>query len=137
MGSETNFWTTLKNKLRSDWEPERVENCVATGTPDLYYTLKKSGKMGWIELKYIPEIPKRETTIVNIEHYTPQQRNWIMRHGSIGATVFLFLQIEKTYILFNWRQAQMVGYLTYNQMLDQSINYWRPMIDRRELLSIL
>lgn len=54
--SEKNFWNLVRNNL--DLKMYRVENRVAVGMPDVHYISEKSS--GWIELKFIPSLPKRE-----------------------------------------------------------------------------
>ena len=53
--SEKNFWNLVRNNL--DLKMYRVENRVAVGMPDVHYISGKSS--GWIELKFIPSLPKK------------------------------------------------------------------------------
>jgi len=50
-----------------------VENPACPGTPDVQFI------GGWLELKFLEAWPKREETTVRIEHFTPQQRVWLLR----------------------------------------------------------
>lgn len=72
-----------------------VENPALPGTPDVNYI------GGWIELKQIEEWPKRDDTVVMIEHYTPQQRVWAIRRRRAGGTCWLLLQCRREWLLFD------------------------------------
>ncbi|MCK5600550.1 hypothetical protein KAR91_01705 [Candidatus Pacearchaeota archaeon] len=50
-----------------------VENPACPGTPDVQFI------GGWIELKFLETWPKRKETSVRIEHFSPQQRVWLLR----------------------------------------------------------
>ena len=53
--SEKNYWNFLRDNLGI--KMYRVENRVGFGMPDVHYISEKGS--GWIELKYIPEFPKK------------------------------------------------------------------------------
>lgn len=69
-------------------DPQRVENSVGDGTPDINY----SG--GWIESKMV-DFPKRTDTILRVPHYTPQQRAWHVRRIRAGGVLHVIVQ-DKT-----------------------------------------
>lgn len=50
-----------------------VENPAHPGHPDIQCT------DCWIECKYLEDWPKREATTVRIDHFTQQQRVWLLR----------------------------------------------------------
>lgn len=108
MGSEAGLWKTVQKNMGDKWKVQRVENMVGPGTPDVYYTLI-SGDMGWLELKHEKEWPKRATTALKVDHFTPQQRGWLRRHGGFGAKVFVLIQVDKQYFLLDWEEAQNIG----------------------------
>lgn len=72
-----------------------VENPAFPGTPDVNYI------GGWIELKWIEEWPKRNDTVVRIDHYTPQQRVFAIRRRLAGGTCWLLLQCRREWLLFD------------------------------------
>lgn len=72
-----------------------VENPCRPGTPDVNYV------EGWIELKWLEKWPVREATIVRIEHFTPQQRVFLMRRWRKGGNVYLLLQVKDEWLLFD------------------------------------
>ncbi|MCP4994038.1 MAG: hypothetical protein GY934_09700 [Gammaproteobacteria bacterium] len=67
-----------------------VENPALPGTPDINFIL------GWVELKYAEDWPARENTTVRIEHFTQQQRVWLMRRWFKKGACWLCLQVSKT-----------------------------------------
>jgi hypothetical protein len=85
-----------------------VENPALPGTPDIQHI------DGWLELKFREEWPKRETTTVQIEHFTPQQRCWLFKRwlacrnrGTIHGQAFLILYVAETreHLLFDAETA--------------------------------
>ena len=63
----------VKALTRNGFDATSVENPAYPGTPDVQYI------GGWLELKYAEDWPKRAATTVRIEHFTPQQRVWLLR----------------------------------------------------------
>lgn len=108
MGSEGGLWTTLQKNMKGHWEPQRVENPAGPGTPDVYYTML-TGTMGWVELKHVDKWPVRASTALNINHFTPQQRAWLRRHGKAGCQCHVLLQVDTDYFLLDWEEAQNIG----------------------------
>lgn len=132
MGSEASLWNTLRKNMKDRWKATRVENPAAPGTPDVYYTLTDTiwgHPMGWLELKHAHSWPKRESTILSVDHFTPQQRMFIRIHGKIGANVKLLIQVERDYLLFNWENSLLVGNLTKKEMFKECMMYWHPRIN--------
>lgn len=83
-----------------------VENTAGPGTPDVQYV------GGWAELKWIEDWPKRASTPVVIDHFTPQQRVWAIRRSIVDpGGIWLILQIEKakTWLLFRGSDVREVG----------------------------
>lgn len=85
-----------------------VENPACPGTPDVQYI------DGWLELKFLEEWPKRAETTVRIEHFTPQQRCWLLRRfltcqkrKTLHGQVFLLLYVAETreHMLFDAKIA--------------------------------
>jgi hypothetical protein len=137
MGSEASLWKTLKRKMKDEWIPQRIENIGGPGVPDLYYTLKNNRGYGWIELKHIHNWPKKSGTILRINHYTSYQKNWLKIHGMHGASTWLFLQVAKEYMLFNWQEVIYVGTMTQDQLKYLCKGYWKDHIDTEEFISYL
>jgi len=133
--SEANMWQNMRVKMGKPkhWlEATRHEDKLQSGISDVSFITRK-GIHGWMELKHLKEYPKRESTIIRIEHYTPEQRQFLRRKGKRGGYTFLFVQIERDYYLFDWHAAQNVGYLTRVGMVDAACGFWTGRMDWRDL----
>jgi hypothetical protein len=85
------------------WDPRRVENLVAEGTPDINYI------GGWIESK-VGERPKRAATTLSLRHYTREQRGWHMRRCRAGGRVHVVLRVgDATMAIDAYKAAQHLG----------------------------
>lgn len=83
---EQMMWQQLRPSL-AGLDPVRIESLVTLGNPDVNITT------GWIELKFLNAWPKRETTKVRIDHFTPEQRAWAIRRTKAGGKVWLLLRV--------------------------------------------
>lgn len=137
MGSESSLWNTISKNMKGKWEADRVENSVLLGMPDVYFTMIETGKMGWVELKYKSEWPKKLSTPLRVDHYTSQQKNWIKRHGELGANVFLLIQVGPLYFLYDWENALNVGNMTFSEMELTAECTWTNRIDYEQLAYFL
>jgi len=137
MGSESSLWRAVSKNMQGRWIAERMENLVASGTPDVYFTLVQCGTMGWLELKHAHEWPKKPKTPLKIKHYTKEQKAFIKRHGYIGANIFVLLQVEKEYFLNDWGLALRIGTLTRDQLKELSLGYWMHRVDYTEFTVLL
>src|SRR3954462_1003447 len=104
--SEQALWHFIREQLKGEgghWH--RVENLLDRGTPDVDWACW--GSEGWIELKEIPEWPKRKDTIVRIAHFSDDQRIWLQDRGNAGGNVHLLMRVARprTYLLFDWWAA--------------------------------
>lgn len=96
---EQAMWDALR-PLLAPVDPYRVENHIIPGMPDVNYV------DGWLELKYLAEWPKKADTIVRLEHFTSQQRVWIMKRAEAGGLVFVILKVgQREWLLFDGRVA--------------------------------
>lgn len=137
MGSEEGLKKTLYRRLKDLWIPTDIESPCSPGVPDIYYTNKIFERMGWVELKHSHFWPMRETTILKLKHYTKQQKNWIRTHHNHGCRVFLMIQVERDYLIFDGENAQNVGKMTKKEMFLFSIMTWKNYINENELIKIL
>jgi hypothetical protein len=99
--AEKSLWRMLRDQTKRYGHFDRIENMVGRGMPDVTYCVRS--REGFIELKQIPEWPVRAETVVSIEHYTPQQRNWARTRMSAGGRVYLLLGVVRPtgYLLFH------------------------------------
>ena len=121
--SEKSLWTFTRNGVKSvvpshELHIERIENGVALGTPDVNYCIR--GQAGWIELKFLPEWPKRSTTLVRVDHFTKEQRIFLHNYSMAGGRCFVWVQVKDEYFLFDGLIAAM--FLGYDSNSD---NGWR------------
>ena len=96
-----------------------VDNPRRPGTPDVNYV------EGWLELKYLPEWPKRDRTIVTIETWTPKQVIWHMKRSLAGGKTFLLVQVGGDYLLFEGGVASVfINKVTQQRMRELAIMVW-------------
>lgn len=112
------------------------EDMLNVGLPDMSYSGNQ--QHGWIELKYLRAWPKRVDTVVRIEHYTKEQRAWLLRRGQLGGNCFLLLRVGREHLLLGWITAQLVGELNRTELCRRALGHWVPgnggrMIDFTEL----
>ena len=87
-------------KILKPLNAQPVENIVKVGCPDIEY------HGGWIEVKRTREWPVRAETIIRLDHdLTPEQRTWINRRTRVGGTVWVLIQIDRTYLLLEGADA--------------------------------
>lgn len=93
---------------RAGQDATSVENPAYPGTPDIQFI------DGWIECKYLEDWPARSETTVRIEHFTPQQRVWLLRRWTVCKKLgvehgvgWLLLYVAKTkeHLLFDGETA--------------------------------
>lgn len=98
----------VKALTRAGYDATSVENPAYPGTPDVQYI------GGWLELKYLEDWPKREETTVRIEHFSPQQRVWLLRrylaclkrdHRYGSGWLVLYVASTKDWLVFDGETA--------------------------------
>lgn len=101
--NESGFWGNRVRPAMSGLDPVRIEG-AASGTPDVNYT------NGWIELKYLKKWPTNPQKVVKIDHFTPEQRLWLMRRTLAGGKAFLLIGVGRESLLFEGDVAsEMIG----------------------------
>ena len=136
MKPETQFWNYIRPRMKGRWYATRIETYTENGVPDVTFTV--DGFHGWIELKYLKEFPKRETTIVKIPHYTDLQRYFLSTRGKAAGHCYLLIKVNREYFLFDYEQAQSVGVsFTKKDFVENSKFYWKNKIDFEELRKAL
>lgn len=125
---ESKFWSYMRAKMRTTgWHVQRHEDAIALGIPDLSYGLMNDSEdktTGWIELKVITW-PKKPSTTIKINHFTPEQKVWLKLRGKTGGSCFLFIKAPDGYMLFHWTQLDLIGTLNQQQMKDQCLLYMK------------
>jgi len=115
-------------------EVTRHEDKFSGGIADLSFI--QDGRHGWMELKKI-QWPKRPGTIVRCRHYTAEQRNFLKAKGRAGGNTWLFVQIGRDHLLFNWEQAQQFGELNTEDTLELATAVWKSRMDWQELRDVI
>jgi len=109
-----------------------VENPAQPGTPDVNYA------EGWVELKKLAAWPRDGEAVVRVEHFTPQQRNWLRLRRMRGGRAFLLLQVKDEWLLFHGEiAAEHLGRVD-RQMLERlASRHWRNGLRADELRGML
>lgn len=127
MANESTFWAYLRKGMGARWKAERVENRLAAGFPDVFFTI--DGVHGLVELKYLPK--KKKT--ITISHFTDEQRAFSYRHKTP-----ILIQIENEYLFMGSEHALLVG---RGQPLSDHISWavarWTDSVDFEGLKSAL
>lgn len=132
---EKTFWTNRLRPLlikecqltRMRGHFERVENAVATGTPDVDFCI--AGVPGKIELKYTNYHPVRPGTPVlgRGNGLRRSQVVWIARRLYAGGTVFLAVGTPRATWVINlrgWDPQTLPDLALYNAPRLQQISAW-------------
>lgn len=136
--SEKNFWQYLRRKMKqSGWHVSRHEDSVTLGIPDISFGIDGIG--GWIELKYLKNWPKQKNTKVKIHHLTMLQCKWLYSRGLTSGNCWIFVQIEKDYLLYPWNQAYCLrnGDWTKAEMFENAYGHWKNKLNIDEFIIIL
>jgi hypothetical protein len=137
MTPEENFTAALQKGFKSKRIlVQRLEVLSGVGVPDCSYSMENLPGAGFIEIKRIIEWPKKDSTIIHLKHFSPQQKAWMMLHGPFIQRVFLLLQAEKEYMLFPWTVIGSIGNLNKKQLIVLALThgkYWNKRIDYDEL----
>lgn len=107
-------------------DPHPCENRAAgPGTPDLNYA------DGWLELKQLPEWPKRESTVARVDHFTKQQRDFLGGRWAVGGEAYLLLRVGREHLIFDGQVAHdSVGLVTRESLYNRARWVKRPHDDQ-------
>ena len=87
--TEQNLWNTLRPVLRREgFDPQRIETPAGSGVPDV------DTRFGWIELKDVAA-PLTERGGYPLEHFTKQQRAWLLRRWLVGGSAWLLVRARR------------------------------------------
>lgn len=134
MPSESTFWKYIKDKLPVQAHFQRHEDICASGIPDVSYGW--NGVHGWIELKFYPKWKKKDCDHINT--WTKEQRLWLRKRQKAGGHCFLFVKIEKDYLLFGEDGIdQLLELYSKKVLLQVALKHWHGSINIDELEEIL
>jgi hypothetical protein len=130
---ESIFWDAVR-PLLAGLHPVRIENSAASGTPDVNCTL------GWIELKQVEakDLPKRETTLLRLDHFTPEQRIFQLKRAIAGGPCWLLLRLDREWLLFTARvAADRLGKMTVAETREAAARRWASPPSKEEFQQAL
>jgi len=123
MGKESSsLWQTFKRNYGKDGHWVRVENSAGIGTPDVNGRVA-GGVDWWIELKHSHAWPKRPGTAVRLDHFTVEQKQWLVDRGNAGGNAGVLWQVGREYLFFDWRAAPYLGTVTRPELLRLALWY--------------
>jgi len=145
---ESDLWAYINGGM--DWEADRIEDQLASGVPDVSYTLTAvrhclncgatgfESRCGWLELKVIPRWPVRGG-VVKVGHFTSEQREWLERRF---PSTYLLLLVDdpagREYVLLDGRTAaRALGRVKREALLLGSLGHWAGKINFIELGELL
>lgn len=91
---EQRLYDWVRRRIGHVAHTTRIESRVGRDIPDLFVAFE--GWQGWIEMKVLPDWPKRTTTGVRLDHWTSGQRYWSQRHRACGGRIVLLVEIAAT-----------------------------------------
>lgn len=91
----------IRAMIRTGFSVQPLEDMHSKFVPDLIFA--KEGKMGAMELKYLPDDPK---SLDAIKHYTKGQEQWLTDWGKKnGENCFLLIGIERSSLHYIFRSS--------------------------------
>lgn len=115
----------------------RIESSAGNGVPDVAVGLPD--KHAWIELKYIPEWPKRSVTKVRLP-LRAEQKHWISNRGKLSGEVWAICRIQDDFFLLYWRDAiecAEEGWTKDEWISGKHTMHWYKHVDFDELYNAL
>lgn len=95
--NEVEAYESIRPRLQvMGLDPQRVENVLSRGTPDVWYSL------GSIEMKWLEAWPVRSLTLVRLQTLVerPEQAVWGLRRWLSGGPAYMMLRVGRQYMLF-------------------------------------
>lgn len=143
MGPESNLWHYVSRGMKGLWHATRHEDRATPGIPDVSFGLDVDASMtgkrqGWIELKRVAVAPKDEYAIMKLPSFTGVQRRWLKDRDQCGGSVFMLLQLGKTYFIFNGEvAAEHVGRCSTKALYTYALKHWDKSVNFHEFELIL
>lgn len=100
--NESSVWQYIKAGMAGRWLATRLESSSGNGVPDVTFSMPNIN--GFLELKYIPEWPKRPETKVKLP-LRPEQKLWISTRGKMGGNVWVLCRVADDFYLFDYAEA--------------------------------
>ena len=100
--NEAGLWAYVKAGMAGKWLATRLESSSGNGVPDVTFSMPNIN--GFLELKYIPEWPKKPETKVKLP-LRPEQKFWIGTRGKMGGNVWVLCRIGNDFFLLDRDRA--------------------------------
>lgn len=110
-----------------------VENSACPGFPDVEFI------GGGMELKVLPDWPRRPSTIVRCPKFRPLQRNWLRKRWRAGGLALFLLRVDREHLLFEgeWA-ADNLGHVVREELYRNAVRSWVAReLTREELLEAI
>jgi len=123
--AEKSLWGYLRRGMKGRWgHVNRHEDLLGIGIADVSYYHRGNS---WIELKEVKELPKRETTGINLGQW--HKNSGAQRHFLIKRKGWLLIRVNyphRCYALFNWTNLPPWErpYWTWKHMCDAAYFIW-------------
>lgn len=129
--NESSVWQYIKAGMAGRWLATRLESSSGNGVPDVTFSMPNIN--GFLELKYIPEWPKRPETKVKLP-LRPEQKLWISTRGKMGGNVWVLCRVKDSFFLLGDAKAIAVceGW-TEVEWVSRSNLWWYRKVDFDEL----
>jgi len=116
-------------KVLTHLDAVAVENSAGPGTPDVNYV------EGWIELKHAEVWPVKPKTPLRLEHFTPEQRNWIRKRYRHAGAMHVVLQVKREWFILEpmWA-ADFLGLVPRHEIVDNAIRRYPKGLDKEDFL---
>lgn len=106
-----------------------VENTALPGTQDVNFV------EGWLELKWLRSWPARPETVVELDHFTPQQRIRQIKRSRVGGNTWLLLEVRDQWLLFEGSVAAVVvGKANRATLIEAATRVWLIGLNEQELI---
>lgn len=129
--SESAMWDSIRPVLKK-FDPVRIESPITPGIPDVNYS------QGWIELKYVERWPPRGGPL-RIDHFTKEQRGFLVKRRKAGGRAFLLLKVGKDeWLLFDGlTAAASVGRVKRKRLYEMCLARWTRLPRTEEICTWL
>ena len=132
---ESSVWQYIrKGLIGCEIHLTRIESSAGNGIPDVSFAI--SGINGFIELKYIKEWPKRDTTKIKLP-LRPEQRHWIKARMRLSGEIWVIVRIEDYFWLLDGNCAVHAAENGWTKQEWLEEQHWHKRIDFKELLELL
>ena len=129
MSREAELWKLMKPHMLG--HVIRMENYLGPGQPDVNGCFDCTE--WWCELKVIERLPVRPTTVVKIDHFTPEQRVWLVQRSMVGGRSFMFVRVDHHRDFFLFKGLDAAHHVGKDWVSDhwktEAIGWWKGRVN--------